>query len=50
MKVLVELFQKLAPLQGAEPWSRVATRETSSWHFSFVSFSLCAFCVKEKSD
>ena len=48
-KVLVKLFQKLAQWRRVAS-SRSAEREIFLRHFSFVSFSLCAPRIKEKSE
>jgi len=42
-------FSKGGAVEGAEPSSRSAERETNTRRFFFDSFFLCACMVKEKS-
>jgi hypothetical protein len=46
---LVELFQKLARVEGANPSSPSADGEIPQRRFSFDNFSFCACGVKKKS-
>jgi len=46
---LVELFQKLARVEGAKPSSRSAEREILLSAFLFVSFFFAPRAVKEKA-
>ena len=48
-KVLVKLFQKLAQVKGAKPFSPSAEGETPLAAFSFASFSLAPFSAKRKA-
>ncbi len=44
IKVLIDLFQKVAQVEGAKPSSRLARREIPPFGVSLLpSFSLCAF-------
>jgi hypothetical protein len=49
-KSFCPLFSKSGAVEGAEPSSRSAERETFSRRFFFISFFLCASCVKKAAD